>query len=250
MRDIRLHVDTVLAVGAEIALPAEAARHAASVLRLRAGATVWLFDGRGGEYRAELVRVARGEVRARVEEHRPVARESPLPLTLVQGVSRGERMDLAIQKSVELGVGHVQPVLCARSVVRLDAGRAARRTAHWQSVATAACEQSGRDRVPRVAPPLDFEDWLAAAPAAGLRLTLSPAAGRVLDDLPAPGTDGAILVVGPEGGLAPPESRALAAAGFLPLRLGPRVLRTETAAMAAITALQLRFGDLGRPAAD
>lgn len=245
MREIRLYVPMPLASGAEVTLPPAAARHATGVLRLRAGAGLWLFDGDGGEYRAELTRVTRGEVRARVLEHRPVERESPLALTLVQGVSRGDRMDLTIQKSVELGVACIQPLLCERSVVRLDAERAAKRGVHWQAVAAGACEQSGRDRVPVVAPPLAFDDWLTSAPADGLRLTLSPAAGATLASLPPPAAPAVTLVVGPEGGLAPVESTALAAAGFQPLRLGPRVLRTETAALAAITALQLRFGDLG-----
>ena len=244
MREIRLYVPTPIDPAAEVVLPADAARHATGVLRLRAGAEVFLFDGSGGEYRAELTRVSRAEVRARPLQRREVRRESPLALELVQGISRGERMDLVVQKAVELGVSRIRPLLCERSVVRLDAARADKRTRHWQAVAAGASEQCGRDRVPEVTAPLSFGEWLSAAPRDGLRLTLSPAAGRTLAELPPPDAGKVTLVVGPEGGLAPGETEALAAAGFGPLRLGPRVLRTETAALAAITALQLRFGDL------
>lgn len=245
MREIRLHVESVLQPGELLTLADSAARHASGVLRLRAGARVILFNGDGSEYPSELVTVARDQVRARVLEQREPERESPLRLTLVQGVSRGERMDLTIQKAVELGVATIQPVFCQRSVVRLQGERAERRRAHWQSVAVSACEQSGRTVVPPVAPIVTLETWLDRAPGTGLRLTLSPVGGVVLADLSPP--DGqAVLVVGPEGGLDEQESGALKGLGFVALRLGPRVLRTETAALAAVAALQLRFGDLGR----
>lgn len=244
MREIRLHVGLPLAVGDLLTLPEQPARHASGVLRLRPGDRVWLFNGAGGEYAAELTLVSRAAVQARVLEARERNRESPLRLTLVQGISRGERMDLTIQKSVELGVAVIQPLFCERSVVRLQGERAERRRQHWQAVAASACEQCGRDRVPEIAPAVSFERWLQEASADGLRLTLSPHAGVPLSALDAPADSAATLVVGPEGGLAGGEASALAAAGFLALRLGPRVLRTETAALTAVAALQFRFGDL------
>ncbi len=249
MREIRLHVDMPLAAGDVVTLPEAAARHASTVLRVRAGARLSVFNGSGGEYAAEVVRASRAGVELRLLERHAHERESPLRVTLVQGVSRGERMDLTVQKSVELGVAVIQPLLCERSVVRLHGERAERRVAHWRAVAASACEQCGRDRLPEIAPLLDFETWLPQMPAKGLRLTLSPHAGRPLSALaPPPPEHGATLVVGPEGGLSEAESAMLAAAGFTPLRLGPRVLRTETAALAAVALLQCRFGDLDAPA--
>ena len=246
VREVRVHVDAGLQEGAEVALSATAARHLSGVLRLRKGAPVVLFDGSGDEFDACLSRIDRAGVSAVVRARRSGLqdRESAFALTLVQGVSRGERMDFAIQKSVELGVAAIVPLLCERSVVRLDAERAERRAAHWRAVAIGACEQCGRRRLPQVHLPISFEAWLRQAPASGLRLTLSPQAASGVGALPAVATS-ATLVIGPEGGLAPGEQEALSSAGFTGLRLGPRVLRTETAALAAVAALQLRFGDLG-----
>jgi 16S rRNA (uracil1498-N3)-methyltransferase len=181
-------------------------------------------------------------VTLRVGEPSLVDREAPLPVTLAQGISSGERMDYTVQKAVELGVDAIQPLAVERSVVRLNAERAAKRLAHWQAVSIAACEQCGRNRVPEVRPVATYTAWLAAAPAEVTRLTLSPAASSTLHDLERPRGQ-IVLLVGPEGGLSPREHEDAAAAGFTAVRLGPRVLRTETAAVAALAAMQALWGD-------
>lgn len=237
----RLFVDQALEPGAEIPLDEFAAHHARSVLRLGAGDRVVLFDGRGGEYDAELVVVARSGVRARVGAHIEVDRESPLDLTLVQSVSRGERMDYTLQKAVELGVGRIVPVTSRRTVVRLDRERAAKRGRHWQGVVRHAAEQSGRTRLPDLAPVEPFDAWLAR-PADGPRLLLSPNADEALAAVARDATS-LTLIAGPEGGFDPAEIEAARAAGALPVRLGPRTLRTETAAVAALAVLQALAGD-------
>lgn len=215
------------------------------MLRLAENDPVTVFDDTGGEYLSVIVRMGRGEVVVRTTEFIDVERESPLATVLVQGVSSGERMDYTIRKAVELGITRVVPVFTERSVVRLTAERADRRTAHWRALAIAACEQCGRNRVPAVAAPLPFDRWLGdmPAPQAGeMRLTLSPTATQRLADLTRP--SGAItLLVGPEGGLTSDESALAQLRGFGSVQLGPRVLRTETAAVAVLAALQTLWGD-------
>jgi len=177
------------------------------------------------------------------ETQRVVSRESPLAVTLVQAVSSGERMDYTIQKAVELGVAAVQPLLTERSIVRLDGERRARRVAHWQAVAVAACEQCGRNVVPPVLPVVPLPDWLAGQTvASGVRLLLSPAGRSRLADLERPAAP-LHLLAGPEGGWSAGEEALAVDAGFVAVRLGPRVLRTETAALAALAAMQVLWGD-------
>jgi 16S rRNA (uracil1498-N3)-methyltransferase len=213
------------------------------VLRLRPGAPLTLFNGRGGEF-AGRIEAARGDaVTVAVAEASATERESPLLLTLAQGVSRGERMDLIVQKATELGVARLLPLLTERSVVRLDAKAAARKLAHWRAIAIAACEQSGRNRLPSLTEPLELREFLAGKAEDGTRLLLSPGAALGIADVPRPA--GAVTVlIGPEGGLSAEEQERAVAAGFLGVRLGPRVLRTETAAIAALSLLQRQFGDL------
>lgn len=243
MRLSRLHVDAELRPGATVDLSAEAASYLARVLRLRPDDPLVVFDGRGGEYDGTVVSVTRAGVRLAVGEHRAVERESPLAVTLGLGVSRGERMDYGLQKATELGVQEVVPLLTARCVVQLDTERSASRLGHWRRVVASACEQCGRNRLPRVGAPQTLDGWLARPPA-GLRLVLSPSAPLALRDLDLP--QGPVtLLVGPEGGLAPAELTLAVRAGFTPLRLGPRVLRTETAVVAALSALGACWGDLG-----
>jgi 16S rRNA (uracil1498-N3)-methyltransferase len=213
------------------------------VLRLRAGDALTLFNGRGGEYAGSIDKSHAGEVTVAVGEERAVERESPLSLTLAQGVSRAERMDLVVQKATELGVSCIVPLLTERSVVRLDAQQAARKVVHWRGIAIAACEQSGRNRVPELATPLALREFARDASRAGARLLLSPGAALRLDDVQPPVTQVTVLI-GPEGGLSESEEDLARAAGFTPVRLGPRVLRTETAAIAALVLLQRNFGDL------
>lgn len=213
------------------------------VLRLQAGDAVTLFDGRGAECPAVIIAMTRGAVRLQVADWRAVDRESPVPVTLAQGISSGERMDYTVQKAVELGAMRIQPLSTERSVVRLDAERAAKRVAHWQAIVVAACAQCGRNRVPVVAPVISLPAWLAtAATSTERRIMLSPDGARTLHELERP-AQGVFLLCGPEGGLAPSERRDAGRAGFEALRLGPRVLRTETAAMAALAAMQVLWGD-------
>jgi 16S rRNA m(3)U-1498 methyltransferase (EC 2.1.1.-) len=241
----RVHVDQPLESGQELALPPEAAHHLARVLRVAPGAGVVLFNGRGGEFAATVIAVGKRELRVRLAaEHDPVERESPLDLTLMQCVSKGERMDLTIQKAVELGVRRFVPLRSERSVVRLDADRWAKKGEHWRGVIVAACEQCGRNRLPELAPVDDLDRVLAArddvAPA--LRLVLAPTAQPTLSRIDRAAA--VHLLVGPEGGLSPQELARAVAAGWQPLQLGPRVLRTETAGPAALAVLQARWGDL------
>jgi len=241
----RFHVRGTLGNGSEIRLSAEAAHHAVRVLRLGVGEPVVLFDGHGGEFEARITRMERGEVLVKTGAHREVERESRLHIVLVQGLSSGDRMDITLQKAVELGVARIQPVATERSVVKLRDERAHRRMEHWRNLVVSACEQCGRNRVPEVLPLLDLPDWLAqlTVPAQGdeTRLVLSPAAERSLKELAPPAR--MMLLIGPEGGLSVVETRLAQSRGFVPVRLGPRILRTETAALAALSAIQMLWGD-------
>ncbi len=229
------------AAGNEVELGAEAVRHLGRVLRLGPGDAVRLFDGHGGEYAATLTALDKRAGRARLDAFDERESESPLTLELVQGLAKGERMDFAIRKAVELGVTRIVPVATARSVVRLDGERAEKRHAHWRGVIVAACEQCGRNRLPELAPVTALTEWLAT-PRQGL--VLDPEGGDGLRALAAP--DGPVsLLVGPEGGLDAAELDRAEAAGLRRLRLGPRVLRTETAPLAALAAVQTLWGDLG-----
>ena len=236
----RFFVPLELTPGTEIELPERAARHCA-VLRLRCGDDVVVFNGEGGEFSAELTRISQDDVRARLISKQGVDRESPLAITLAQCLSSSDRMDITLQKSTELGVSRIVPIASERSVVRLSNERAERRVAHWRNVLVAACEQCGRNRVPEIGAITDFADFLGAPGGEGTRLLLAPDASRDLRDLEP--SRAVILLVGPEGGLAPEERRQADARGFLPIRFGPRILRTETAPLAAIAAMQALWGD-------
>ncbi|MBI5910083.1 MAG: 16S rRNA (uracil(1498)-N(3))-methyltransferase [Betaproteobacteria bacterium] len=238
----RLYCDLPLSPGAEIVLPEAAARHALKVLRLQVGDTLTLFNGAGGEYRASLVAVSKREARVRLLEFHAAERESPLEITLALGISAGERMDYSLQKATELGVSAIQPLVTERSVVKLAGERADKRLQHWQHVVIAACEQCGRNRVPAVAPVQKFYAYLAAVERNQRRLLLSPDAATPLKRVPPAAS--VVLLVGAEGGLAPAECEAAEASGFEPVSLGPRILRTETAPVAALAVLQALWGDI------
>lgn len=242
MRIPRIHCGQPLRANEHIQLGDEAANHVARVLRLREGAPLILFDGTGGEFAAQVVALGRRNVTVEIAEHHVRESESPLEITLVQAVSRGERMDYTIQKAVELGVTRIVPVLSARSVVSLDEERRGRRMEHWRKIIVGACEQCGRNRLPELLDVRPLAAWLQQ-PTEGLALVLDHRAEQRLGEL---GAGRAVtLLIGPEGGLAAEEVAAAGAAGYRGLRLGPRVLRTETAAVAALSALQARWGDLG-----
>lgn len=224
-------------------LPAQAAHHAARVLRMAAGEELVLFDGSGREWRATVARIDKREVVVNVGESSAISRESPLSIVLAQGISSGERMDFTLQKAVELGVTRIQPIACARSVVKLAGERADKRREHWQNLVVAACEQCGRNVVPEVAPVQSLLVWLGSLSTLRSGIILDPAAEGTLHTLPPPQTDMAILA-GPEGGFTAEEYQRAASAGFVSIRLGPRILRTETAALAALSAIQVLWGDL------
>ena len=244
----RFYCPVKLSVGVCVDLPENAARHACRVLRLRVGDELTLFDGAGGEYSARIAEVARERVSAEVLLWRDVDCEAPLGLTLVQALQAGEKMDMTMQKAVELGVSRIIPVASRRSVVRLAGERAQRRLEHWRGVVASACEQCGRNRLPEVAALAGLDRWLGQPAKAGtLRLMLAPGAARTLNDLAVPAPGGEVeLLIGAEGGLAPDEVELAAAAGYLAVRLGPRVLRTETAGLAALAAIQCLWGDFGK----
>jgi 16S rRNA (uracil1498-N3)-methyltransferase len=244
MRLIRIHVDASLAPGAQVELRGKAAEHVARVLRLKPGDSITLFNGNGSDYHSEIKDLWKGSVGVMVHAMATARAESPLALVLVQGIARGERMDLIVQKATELGVTAIQPVAMTRSVVRLDEDTRAQKLAHWRGVAIAASEQCGRATLPAIAEPIAFPIWLQQPPGAGTRrIQLAPDAGASLAAAAA-GAERIELLVGPEGGLDAREREAAFAAGYLACRLGPRVLRSETAAVAALAVLQSAAGDL------
>ena len=235
----RFFCSQALAPERELELDGTAASHATRVLRLGVGDPLTLFDGRGGEYPATLVAIAGGRVTARTGVQLLREAEPSCPIVLGQALAKGERMDRVVQKAVELGVTALQPLATARSEVHLDAERAAKRVTHWQGVVRAACEQCGRNRLPEVRPPLSLTAWLAT-PTASLRIVLTTD-GVAFATLARPRA-GLALLVGPEGGLTPEELALADSAGFVRASLGSRVLRTETASLAALAAVQVLWG--------
>ncbi len=239
--NLRLFVGSLLQAGSDISLPPGAARHA-QVRRVQPGDQLWLFDGAGCDWPAEVLKVGRHSVEVRIGQPVPVQRELPLAVTLAVGMPANERMDSLVEKAVELGVAVVQPLVCERSVLRLAGERAERKREHWQAIAEAACEQSGRSCVPLVQPVMALPTWLmtqrpAAMPATAgtLRLVLSLQPGsRPLGALEMASPTAVVALSGPEGGLTPAEEAAAAVVGFVPVSLGPRVLRADTAPLAVL----------------
>jgi 16S rRNA (uracil1498-N3)-methyltransferase len=244
MRLTRIYAPGPLAEGMQITLPAQAGEHLTRVLRLPPGASFTVFNGAGGEFAAALKETAGKTVTAQVLAHTLVERESPLEITLLQGIARGERMDLIVQKATELGVTRIAPFLAERSVVKLDAKQRVRKREHWQAIAISACEQCGRNRVAEVIEPMSLSDALASLAGGNLRCLLAADAGESLAQAAARvASRPIILLIGPEGGLADNEQSLALANGFTAARLGPRVMRTETAGLAAIAVLQTLTGD-------
>jgi 16S rRNA (uracil1498-N3)-methyltransferase len=242
MRVSRLYLPQTLEEGAVLRLDEESAHYLRTVLRLKRGADLTVFNGDGREYSARVSAIGRDEVHVEIGDGRSREVESPLTTHLGLGISRGERMDLAIQKSVELGVSRITPLFTEHCVVRLDEARRGSRRQHWRKVARSACEQCGRNRVPEIEESIELRDWVVGRE--GLRLFFDPQGGVGLKDLPRP--DSVIsLLSGPEGGFAEKERVLAREAGFIPVRLGPRILRTETAVLAALAAIQTIWGDLG-----
>lgn len=237
----RFHVDLPLTVGAQIELPESASRHV-QVLRLQPGDAISLFNGMGGEFAATIQKMGKRSVLVEIGGHDAAERESPLQLTIVQAISAADRMDYTMQKSAELGVTSIQPVISEYCQQRYTGERAEKRLEHWRGVAISACEQCGRTRVPVILPILKYEDFLASQPNADLRLLLSPDGAIRHAELPA-AVQSAVVLIGPEGGFSPHEEASAVAAGFTPLILGPRIFRTETVAPVIAALLQARYGD-------
>ena len=241
MRLTRVFVDGDLQAGQRLTVDGGAGNHVVRVLRSRVGDELTVFNGRGGEFGAAIEEIRRDTVLLSVLAHRDAERESAFDLTLAQGISRGERMDWVVQKATELGVTRIVPVFTERSVVHLDEKQAQKKVQHWRGIAIAACEQCGRNVVPAIEAPIAVYELLEKD-VTGVRLLLSPGAPLRIADVHADG--GATVLIGPEGGLAQVEQDAALRAGFTAVRMGPRVLRTETAAVCALTLLQQKFGDL------
>jgi 16S rRNA (uracil1498-N3)-methyltransferase len=238
----RLFCPINLSHRAQATLPSGAAHHAIRVLRLKLGDEVRVFNGEGGEYEACIHRVDKNSVEVDIGQHHDIERESKLYVCLAQAITTGDKMDYTLQKAVELGVARIQPLQTNRSVVRLKEERAEKRLQHWQNVVVSACEQCGRNTVPTVAPIMAFEEWVASTNKDSMRLMLSPYAELSLRDCVAP-TGEVSLVIGPEGGLNKDEVDFALLKGFTSVRMGPRVLRTETAPLAALAAMQILWGD-------
>jgi 16S rRNA (uracil1498-N3)-methyltransferase len=240
MRLPRIFVESPLSAGSSLALAAGPTRHLTQVLRLTVNAPLILFNGDGRDYPARLIDSQRAAATVLVEGATELEEHARISIHLALGISKGERMDYALQKAVELGVERLTPLFTERSQVRLDGARLERRLEHWRGIVIGACEQSGRRRLPRLDSAITLESWLANAPAGGL--LLDPMASLSLAGLSAPATD-VTLLVGPEGGLSPREREQAHRRGFQGVRLGPRILRTETAPLAAIAVIQALWGD-------
>ena len=243
MRIPRVYSPQTMAIGDCIELEAGAARHLTSALRMNSGQLVTLFNGQGGEYTAELVEAKKGKAKVSIKSFDGVDRESNLSIHLAIGISRGERMDLIVQKATELGVSEITPLFTEHCEVKLSGDRLEKKVGHWQQVAISACEQSQRNTVPLVNKPKKLEQWQASCDAS-LKLVLHHRTKSSLTDTPRPSAEVALLI-GPEGGLSEREIEQAITLDFSPLALGPRVLRTETAPLAAIAILQSLWGDMG-----
>jgi 16S rRNA (uracil1498-N3)-methyltransferase len=244
MRLTRIYVEQDLTPGSVVQLPPETASHLARVLRARSGDELVLFSGDGREFHGAVESVRGSRVTASVGAGTAVDRESPFAVTLVQCVPRGDRMDFIVQKATELGVTRIVPLLSQRSVVRLDASQAESKAAHWRAVAVNACEQCGRNRVPIIEAASQLLNYLGSSTSILPRLVLEPDSESNETPTSLTAGAGAELAIGPEGGFAAEELEAFRIAGFACVQLGPRILRTETAAIAALTWLQTRFGDM------
>jgi 16S rRNA (uracil1498-N3)-methyltransferase len=244
MARTRLYIDDKLQPGVELDVSGDKARYLGKVLRLRVGDQIAVFNGRDGEFDAQLSRISKHEVELLLGAARETQTESDLKIHLVQGISRGERMDLVVQKATELGVKRITPVLTEYGVVKLAAERATKRQEHWQKIAISACEQSGRTRPPLVEVPLTLKEWFGQrSQRADVELILQPGAATNLSAIAAPQTK-VCLMIGPEGGFSQSEYEDAGLCGFEPVSLGPRVLRTETAAISALAIAQSLWGDL------
>ena len=243
MRVPRFYVPQPCAVGQEFVLPDTTFRHAIQVLRLGVGEPLILFNGEGGEYFAQISNVSKRSASVQIDSFAAIDTESPIHLTLIQAVIKPDKMDFALQKAVELGANTIQPLITQRSVVRIGKEQVDKKLQHWEGIVVAACEQSGRTRMPTVQTPLTLERWLTT-PFAGTRLILAPGDFPRINALPMDLPMPVSLMIGPEGGFTDAEVTTCVQAGVLPVSLGPRILRAETASISALALLQQRYGDL------
>lgn len=232
----RFYCPVPLATGQALSLPPGAARHV-QVLRLQPGAVITLFNGEGGEFDATVTRMGRSDVDVEVGAHHAIEREAPRVIHVLAGITANERMDWLVEKATELGAASLTPLLAERSVLKLKGERADKKLAHWQGVAVAAAEQCGRNRVPVIHPAVSLNDWLVCPSAEGLRCVLSLAPGTRSLAAAAAGGEPLVVLSGPEGGLSPSEEALALSSGFVPITLGSRVLRAETAPLAVLAAL-------------
>lgn len=242
MRIPRIYLSQPLDTGNEVELDSNALRHVAQVLRLKTGHPLILFNGNGGEFEAELVQVAKRQAIVRIGDYREISRESSLVTHLGLGISKGERMDFALQKAVELGVSEITPLFTEHCVVQLTASRASKKQEHWQGVIISACEQSGRNSIPGLNAARTFSDWLNTTQST-TKLILDPEASTTLSTIKLQKPE-VTLTIGPEGGFSQVEIEQAMEAGFKGVSIGPRVLRTESAALTALAAVQCLWGDL------
>lgn len=243
MANLRFFTNSALAVNTTLQLSESAAAHATRALRLEVGDSAIVFNGDGFDYECTLTAIKKNNVVVTIHHAIPVNNESPLNITLLQAISSGDRMDFTIQKAVELGVKNIQPISSQRSVVKLSAERAEKRTEHWQNIAAAACEQSGRAFIPKISPPISLENWLSRNPNHdATRILLNPIGAKRLSEFAKPASE-IQLLIGAEGGLSTEEIELATSHDFQSIVLGPRILRTETAALTAISAMQLLWGD-------
>ena len=243
MRIPRFYVSDALSVGQEFPLPDTTFRHAIQVLRLNVGEPLILFNGTGGEYLAQLTSVSKRAASVTIESHAATDPESPLQLTLVQAIIKPDKMDFALQKAVELGVATIQPLTTQRSVIRIGKEKADKKMQHWEGIMQAACEQSGRTRLPQLHVPRELDDWLEQ-PVEGSRLILAPGDFPRINALPLDLPTPVALLIGPEGGFTDDEVEQCIQAGVMPVSLGPRILRAETASITTLALLQHRYGDI------
>lgn len=244
MSHTRLHIESQLSANSKFELTGDRARYIGRVLRLSPNDVLTLFDGRGGEYRATILSVGKNNVMLSVSEHIPRDVESPLAIHLLQGISRGERMDFVMQKATELGVRQITPMITAYSVVKLEPKRAEKRQHHWRGICASACEQSGRNVLPQIDSPLPLRTWLGEnLDTPGKRLIMRPGVENSIRSVDS-NVQQLTLLIGPEGGFSDVEYELAESTGFSAMGFGKRILRTETAALAVITALQTLYGDL------
>ena len=241
----RIYHPEALTTGMQVILTRSAAAHIGKSLRLIENDELRLFNGDGFDYRGQIIHVERNKTIVLIGERIQVTSESPASLTLLQGVCRNARMDILIQKSTELGVHRIIPVICHRSIARIGADRAARKIAHWQNIATSACEQCGRARIPTISPPCKPDMAIKEVPVDATKLLLDPAGEHSIEAELYAGKP-VVLFIGPEGGLTNDETAAATEAGFKRIQLGPRVLRTETAPITALSIIQFLIGDLNK----